>query len=221
MFVHPTFPPSPSPHRSETSPGRDELTPSLSPPPEQTQDPKWQQRVSDLLDATISVFFKDGVAYEVSCEEHMTCTTDMVSFKGYLHRWLSVTGQLCPFTHDKIKAALQTSTAAAIAQCNGGSNGRTCGFHWSSRQFDGSVGAGQTMNVLGAVSSLLIDSVDGPYTNETGGTSMGDPNAGSGSSKLRHYFPPITTADKAGAGILTLLTLVLGASTMTWMCTGV
>ncbi len=102
----------------------------------QTQEAKWQTRVQGLLAATIKTFFPGGIAYEVACEQGKTCTTDMLSFKGYVHRWLAVTGQLCPFAHDSIMATLQTSTQAAIKQCTGGTNGRTCGFHWSSGVFD-------------------------------------------------------------------------------------
>ena len=174
----------------------------------------------DLLAATFTTFFPNDIAYEIACEEHMTCTTDMLSFKGYVHRWLSVVAQLCPFVHDDILRVLKTSTAAGVAQCNGGSNGRTCGFHWGTETFDGSIGAGQTMNVLGAVSSLLIDSVDGPYTNETGGTSVGDYNAGSQGDNFMNRFGPITTADKAGAAILTLLILAGATGTFGWMSLG-
>ncbi len=144
----------------------------------------------------------------------------MLSYKGYVHRWLAVTTQLAPFTHDTIMATLKTSATAAIAQCTGGTNGRTCGFHWSSHKFDGSVGAGQTMNVLAAVTSLLIDSAPGPLTNGTGGTSLGDPNAGADSDSFQPALPPITTGDRAGAAILTLLILAGATGTFGWMSIG-
>lgn len=172
-----------------------------------TEEAKWQTRVEGLLNRTISFFFPDGIAYEVACESHMSCTTDMLSFKGYLHRWMATTAQIAPYTHDTIMETLKTSTQAAIDQCTGGDDGRTCGFQWSSGAFGGSVGAGQTMNVLGAVSSLLIDEVSGPVTNSTGGTSVGNPNAGSGSTDNPTVYKPITTGDRAGAAILTVLVL--------------
>ncbi|KIH86846.1 mannan endo-1,6-alpha-mannosidase [Sporothrix brasiliensis 5110] len=181
-----------------------------------TEEAKWQTRVEGLLNRTITFFFPDGVAYEVACETHMTCTTDMLTYKGFLHRWMASTAQVAPFTHDRIMAVLQTSTQAAVDQCTGGDNGRTCGFQWSSRAFDGSVGAGQTMNVLAAVSSLLVDEVHAPLTNQTGGTSVGNPNAGSGSVDNPTEFAPITAADRAGAGILTVFVLagITGLFTM-------
>ncbi len=131
----------------------------------------------------------------------------MLSFKGYLHRWLATTAQLAPFVHDRIMATLRTSTQAAVAQCTGGDNGRTCGFLWSSGAYDGTTGVGQTMNVLAAVSSLLIDEASGPVTNTTGGTSVGDPDAGSGSEDDPSPLSPITTGDRIGAGILTAAVL--------------
>lgn len=181
----------------------------------------WKQRTSDLLDATIKVFFPDDIAFEVACEEHMTCTTDMLSFKGYLHRWMATTTQIAPFTKDKILRVLQTSTAAAVSTCTGGATGRVCGFKWSTKAYDGAQGAGQQMNVLAAVSSLLIGSALPPLTNLTGGTSVGNPNAGSQSDTFNGQTSPPTTGDKAGAGILTFLILGIAVGTFGWMSTGV
>jgi mannan endo-1,6-alpha-mannosidase len=144
----------------------------------------------------------------------------MLSFKGYVHRWMAQTTQLAPYTTSQILPVLKTSATAAFAQCTGGDNGRTCGFRWSSGTFDGSVGAGQTMNVLGAATGLLIASVQAPVTQNTGGTSGGNPNAGQGSDNFDGSPRPITGGDKAGAGILTLLMLGAAAGTFGWMSTG-
>jgi mannan endo-1,6-alpha-mannosidase len=150
----------------------------------------------------------------------MTCTTDMLSFKGYVHRWMSTITQIAPYTADKILPVLKTSATAGIKQCTGGDNGRTCGFGWSSGTFDGSVGAGQTMNVLGAISSLLIGESKVPVTNTTGGTSGGNYNAGQDSDSFTNSLSPITQGDRAGAGILTVLILASAAGTFGWMSLG-
>lgn len=150
----------------------------------------------------------------------MTCTTDMLSFKGYLHRWMMTMTQIAPFTKDKVIPLLQQSAQAAVSQCTGPPDGKTCGFQWSSGTFDDSVGAGQTMNVLGAVSSLLVDKAKAPVTNSTGGTSAGDFNAGSGSDSFANTPAAITTGDRAGAGILTALILGSALGTFAWMSTG-
>lgn len=169
-----------------------------------------------------TVFFPNNTAYEVSCEQHMTCTTDMLSFKGYDHRWMATAAQIAPFIYDQVMTILKTSAAAAIKQCTGGDSGRQCGFQWSKGEFDGSVGAGQQMNVLGAVSSLLIDmGASAPYTNSTGGTSAGNPNAGASSDTFTGATTPPTAGDKAGASILTILILGAAVSTFGWMSTGV
>lgn len=173
------------------------------------------------MDATIKVFFPNNIAYEVSCEQHMTCTTDMLSFKGYDHRWMAATTQLAPFLHDQVMTVLQTSAEAAIKQCTGGDSGRACGFQWSSGVYD-TTGAGQEMNVLGAVSSLLVDmGASAPVTNSTGGTSVGNNNAGSSSDNFLGATTPATPGDKAGASILTILILVSAVGTFGWMSTGV
>lgn len=151
----------------------------------------------------------------------MSCTTDMLSFKGYLHRWMATATQIAPFTKDKILPVLKTSTEAAVLTCTGGDTQRACGFKWNTKAFDGSFGAGQQMNVLGAVSSLLIGQAAPPVTNTTGGTSKGDPNAGTHSDTFDHKEAPPTTGDKAGAGILTFLVLGAAMGTFGWMSTGV
>ncbi|KAK3326410.1 glycoside hydrolase [Apodospora peruviana] len=183
---------------------------------------KWADRLEKLVDATLKIFFPNNVAFEVACEEHMSCTTDMLSFKGYIHRWMAVVTQIGPKSiRDKILPILETSTKAAVSTCTGEANGRTCGFKWSTGAYDGSHGAGQQMNVLGAVSSLLIGDVKPPVTNSTGGTSIGNPDAGSNSNHFNGFTEPPTTGDKAGAGILTLVILGAAIGTFGWMSTGV
>ncbi|KAJ2892736.1 glycoside hydrolase [Zalerion maritima] len=183
----------------------------------------WKDRVTQLLNATIRVFFQDGIAYEVSCETGMTCTTDMLSFKGYLHRWMATTAQIAPFTKETIVPVLKTSTEAAVKTCTGGTNGRMCGFKWKEGLFTTppGTGAGQQMNVLGALSSYMIvldETIEGPATNGTGGTSKGNPGAGTGDSGewWRNDEPP-PMADKVGAGFLTAFLLISIMAMLAWM----
>ncbi|KAI2624076.1 glycoside hydrolase family 76 protein [Xylaria nigripes] len=185
-----------------------------------TSDPKWEQRLKGLINSTFNVFFPNDVAFEVNCEQAMTCTTDMLSFKGFLHRWMSTTTTIAPITAPIILPVLQKSAQAAVKQCTGGENGRTCGFQWSSGVFDNSVGAGQTMDVLAAVSSLLIDASKPPLTSGNGGTSIGDPSAGIGSGSITDDLPPITAGDKAGASILTIFIVLTAAAAFGWMGVG-
>jgi mannan endo-1,6-alpha-mannosidase len=183
---------------------------------------RWRDRVEGLLDGMLRVFFPNDIAFEVACEQHATCTTDMLSFKGYDHRWMAQTTQIAPFTADRILPILRTSTEAAVKQCTGGEDGRTCGFSWVSGTFDNSVGAGETMNVLGAVSSLLVGGSGVPITEDTGGTSPSNPTAGLGNSQtILNELPPLTTADRVGAGVVTAAIGMSAVGMMIWMSTGV
>jgi mannan endo-1,6-alpha-mannosidase len=159
------------------------------------------------------------VAYEVACESTLKCTTDMFSFKSYLTRWLASTIKLAPFTHDAIMARLKPSAVAAAAQCTGGDNGRTCGLSWNSGKYDGTFGVGQQMAAMSAVIVTMADLVDlpPPFTNATGGTSKGNPNAGSGSHHDITLVKPATGSDRAGAGVLTALILIGATSMFGWM----
>lgn len=138
----------------------------------------------------------------------------MTSFKGFLHRWMASTAILAPFTAETIMPVLRTSVAAGVAQCTGGDNGRFCGFHWTTGEFDGKVGAGQQMNVLGGLISLLP--ANAPLTNGTGGTSVGNPNAGSETTVMTR-LADITGGDKAGAGILTAVVIAGCLGAFAWM----
>ncbi|KAI2618296.1 glycoside hydrolase family 76 protein [Hypomontagnella submonticulosa] len=175
----------------------------------------WEDRINGLLGGMEKIFFVNGTLYEPSCEAGV-CSTDMLSFKGYVHRWLAVVTQVAPFTRDRIMKLLRSSAAEAVKQCTGGDNGRQCGFHWTTGVYDGKTGAGQQMNVLGALSSLLVHEAKAPVTNSTGGTSIGDPNAGSRSPQLPQDAP-VTTGDRAGAGILTALVLGTTIGGIVWM----
>ncbi|KAK4081194.1 CAZyme family GH76 [Trichoderma aggressivum f. europaeum] len=184
----------------------------------------WKYRVDKLLDSLLARFFPDGIAYEAACEPRQgACSTDMLSFKGYIHRWLSVVTQVAPHTKNKILPVLRKSTEAAVKQCTGGDSGRRCGFYWSSGKFidpavDHTSGAGEAMNVLAAVSSLLINEANPPVTNSSGGISKGNPNAGTGADNGEVELKPIGAGDKAGAVIVTLLLLGSATAGFIWIC---
>ncbi|KAH7336076.1 putative 3-methylitaconate isomerase [Rhexocercosporidium sp. MPI-PUGE-AT-0058] len=158
----------------------------------------WKTRLDGLIKG-LDVFFPNGqnVMQEVACENNGLCNVDQHSFKAYLARWMAATTKMAPYTYDAIMGKLGPSAKAAAAQCSGGNNGRTCGLRWSmGATWDGSYGVGQEMAALEVIQSNLISQVSGPVTNITGGTSVGDPNAGSESVS---YLPigPATTADRA------------------------
>lgn len=185
----------------------------------------WKDRIDGLLTGMLRDFFPEDVAFELPCEgKKGSCTADMLSFKGYVHRWLSTVTKVAPYTAEVILPVLRTSAEAAVSQCTGGASGRACGFYWSERQYfdvaiDKTSGAGEAMNVLAAVSSLLISEADAPATELTG-ISKGDPNAGSRSRGPTEPLEPITTGDRAGAAILTMVVLGSAIGAWSWMSLG-
>ena len=65
------------------------------------------------------------------------------------------------------------------------------------------------MTALAVVGANLIRSDLVPLTADNGGTSVSDPNAGATAPTYPHEnLKDITTADRAGAGILTVLVVV-------------
>lgn len=148
--------------------------------------------------------------YERACEIVNTCRVDQRSFKGYLGRWMAATTQMAPFTYNQIMTKLQASAVAAAKSCTGGAQQTTCGLKWTEEQWDHTTDLGQEMAALEVIQSNLISLVVPPVTQSDGGTSEGNPNAGSTQPSPKPHVAtmPITTADKAGAGILTVLMMV-------------
>lgn len=179
----------------------------------------WDARLTAVTKRTLEWFFPQGIAIEMACEldTHVQCTTDMLSFKGYVARFLAQTVQVAPKMHDIIMPVLRSSAAGMVNSCNPDG---TCGFRWNTGAYDGQTGAGQQMNALGTLMALLVDEkqVIPPVTNGTGGTSLGNP-AGGGNGAVERVLKPITTADRAGAGILTVLGLLGIAGTLAFMNT--
>jgi len=185
----------------------------------QTGEEKWRARVVGLVNTTINHFFPEGIMIERACEleDKMQCNVDQHSFKGYMHRALATTTMLAPFTKAQIMNTLRTSTAGCVKSCLADG---TCGFRWNTGTYDMDVNngpAGQEMSAVAALSSLLIEQKNaGPLTNKTGGTSLGDPNAG-GNPNVLLPPPPITTAGKGGAGVLTAVVLATMMGGLFWI----
>lgn len=181
----------------------------------QTEDALWKHRTEKLVNHGLETFFPEKIAVEIACENGHTCSRDMLTFKGFFHRWYAVITQLVPSTAQAVMPVLKTSAAAAVKQCTGGAFGRQCGFKWASGVYDGKTGACQQMSVLGALTSIgAVHST--PVTGKTGGTSN---NAGSRGDDIRErMYKPVTTADRAGAGLLTVVLVALSCLLFGWMC---
>ena len=187
----------------------------------------WEGRVQQILTSTFSLFFPakygGNIMWELECEDKLICDQNQKSFKAYLSRWLAVTSLLVPSTAGQITPKLQASAEGAAGQCSGGGN--VCGLQWFTSTYDGQTGVGEEVSVvhrcqriaankrqmsaLSVIGSTLIDSSMIPLSLRTGATSKSNPNAGTSSTKLPgQNTKPITTADKAGAAILTLMVCV-------------
>lgn len=187
-------------------------------------DPKWKDRVQKLLDAT-NIFFPEqfggNVMVEVACEPQGTCNNDQPSFKAYLARWMAATVQVAPFFEPQIMDKLRASARGAAKQCSGGPLGRTCGRKWTEAVWDGRTGVGEEMSALSVIQANLIQKVAPPLTANTGGVSKSDPSAGTEGDNPTILEPlltrKITLGDRAGAGILTAVTLGGLLATIYWI----
>jgi mannan endo-1,6-alpha-mannosidase len=104
-------------------------------------------------------------------------------------------------------SALKTSAQSAAEACTGYGN-NTCGVRWSIKSWDGWIGLEESMSTTNVFWANLIpyNMSSGPVTSTTGGNSTSDPNAGmNDNTNPADTEKPITTADRAGAGIITAL----------------
>ncbi|KAA8628097.1 hypothetical protein SMACR_05476 [Sordaria macrospora] len=175
----------------------------------------WRSRVDGLISG-LGVFFtgpQRNIMTEVACEPVNLCDLDQQSFKAYLSRAMAATTKWAPWTYFRIKPLLESTAIAATSTCVGGTNGRMCGLKWTEHgKWDGTTGVGQQMAAMEIVLANMIQRVAAPVTNHTGGTSMGDPGAGGGDVGRTDPFsngPPISTADRVGAWIITAV-MILG-----------
>ena len=84
------------------------------------------------------------------------------------------------------------------------------------------MGVGQEMGAMSAifVNLLPLKAVKPPVTNSTGGTSVGNPSAGTKAPmEVNPNSDPATKADKVGAGILTTVILLAACVMFGWMST--
>lgn len=175
----------------------------------------WQERAQGLLSSANTFLKKDAtdgqnVLTEVICEPEGTCQVDQSSFKAYLARWATAAALVCPALAADVRAMLLSSATAAAAVCSnpGGNGGMQCGQKWYTGTFDGKTGIGMQMNAMEVIQTLIDR--PGPLDHKTG-SSKGDPLAGSSGDGTNDGVIHVTTADKAGASILTLM---LAAATL-------
>lgn len=183
--------------------------------------------VNGLLTATWDTFASDtyhNILTEFECETTEICNRNEILFKGLTAGWMAFTALIVPSTYSTIASKLQVSSAAAAASCTGDNN-NTCGVKWYTKSWDGEIGLEEQMSALNIFWSNLImmpnASLYAPVTSRTGGNSSSDPNAGTTDSTTKlSTLKAITTADKAGAGILTTLFAVVIIAVVYWTVAG-
>ncbi|KAJ5082969.1 hypothetical protein N7532_012012 [Penicillium argentinense] len=187
---------------------------------------KWLDAVNGLLKRSFQNFFlaEHGFVMEdITCEPREICNNNEILFKGLFSSWLAYTALLVPSTYDTIMPKLESSIQAAAKSCTGNNN-NTCGVRWYQSKWDGWTGMEEQISASNIFSCYLIKyekDGKGPVTSTTGGNSESDPNAGeeSGSSS-EDKLKPITTGDRAGAGILTFVFVAGWAGLMSFMFLG-
>ncbi|KAJ9138820.1 Mannan endo-1,6-alpha-mannosidase [Pleurostoma richardsiae] len=133
-----------------------------------TGNSTWVDRTAGFVRATESFFSPfdnaTNIMYEHACEEYGTCNTDMLSFKGYLSRFMWAATLMVPDVLSEVEALLHPSATAAANACSGGLKGTTCGQKWYVGGFDNHVGLGQEMCALETVHGLLVGQAAPPLS---------------------------------------------------------
>jgi mannan endo-1,6-alpha-mannosidase len=149
-----------------------------------------------------------GVITDWHCEASGECYKDANGplFKGLTVSWLADIALIIPSLKEKILPKIQVSAEGAAKACTGdGKN--LCGNRWyggydGQNSMENAISGSQIMS---AVMVKFLGSSSKPVSTATGGNGTSDASAGTGRSSESALLPPITTADRAGAGILTVL----------------
>lgn len=181
--------------------------------------------VDGLLAKAFSEFFPakygSNTISEILCEPQELCNFNEILFKGYFQSWIALVALLIPEESAQIMPKLQGSAESLAATCVGMGND-TCGVRWWGGKWDGWNGMETEISAANGFSSvLLLEKGQVPLTTFTGGNSTSDPSAGTGSvfGQIEH-MSPITTGDKAGAGVLTAVFVAGWVALMVWMLLG-
>ena len=170
------------------------------------------------MNRTFLNFFDNDVMRE-HCEAVNSCDNDQTTFKAYLSRWMAATTVMAPFTYDTIMPKLQTSAAAAAANCNKNDFGRRCGLKWApSLTPDKFFGVGEQMAALEVIQSNLVPHAAPPVTETTGGTSKGDGSAGTKKKDMSTPVRPATKGDKIKSWSITGGVMVVFIGLFSFVC---
>ncbi|KAJ5718716.1 hypothetical protein N7488_004362 [Penicillium malachiteum] len=183
----------------------------------------WLTAVDGLLNRTLEGFIHDGtyILEEKLCELSEACNDNEILFKGLVSNWLSLTALLVPSTYDTILPYLQGSAKAAALSCTGHNN-NTCGVRWYQSDYDGWIGMEEEISATNIfVANMIAFNQSAPVTATTGGNSTSVPDAGENDTSADSTsLSAITTGDRAGAGILTVVFVAGWVGLMSWTVLG-
>lgn len=188
---------------------------------------KWKEGVEGLLGTSEQFYPTKGfngddgsILVEITCEAIEKCDRNQITFKAYFSTWLAWLTLIVPGTHDMIMPKLQTSAVAATKTCV--KDGSLCGIQWYKQASDGTDGLEQQLAVLGVLTANMVPlKNEAPLSLDNGGTSKSNPSAGTNSTNTNTLITkPITTGDRAGAGILTVIFVTGWVVAITWMIRG-
>lgn len=165
---------------------------------------------------------QNQIISDITCEAIEKCDRNQKTFKAYFTSWLGFMSLIVPAnTTAEVMAKFKISAVAAGQQCSGGSDGKHCGIRWTKRaDWDGTSGLEQQMSVLGVLNAVMVPfTAQGPYNSDNGGKSESNPHGGT-NTKDTLGPEPITTGDKAGAGIVTAIFIILWLGAMSWIVGG-
>lgn len=152
---------------------------------------------SFLAAAKVKWFNQNGVLWEAACEGSQLCDTDQLCFKGFLAQYMGLTAILAPYTADGIFSLLATSAVAVGQHCMWGTNSTMCSGYWTQTPTPSEyiAGVGPQMSALNVFNANMLNPLFAAagagnatvVTNSTGGTSQGNPDAGSQQPTLTMY----------------------------------
>lgn len=183
------------------------------------------RKLMDTTNTSNQVFFnKDQIMFEAACEPYDHCDNDQLSFKAPFARFIAASTKWLPELYPLAQPYLQASAIGAAEQCDGsgsGVDGYACGMKWTQgTKWDGTFGFGQQFDALEIIQGLLIQQAADPVTADKGGISHGNPSTGTGGDTIPGPpvdSMPITTASRAGAGVLTAFVIIVWCSMIYFM----
>ncbi|KAI5957498.1 DFG5 [Candida theae] len=180
-----------------------------------TGDETWKTRSYEVVEAAINYFFENKIMLEKTCQPSGNCNNDQRSFRCLFSRCLGLTMKLIPEFENEIRPSLEASAKGAAQSCSGGSDGVTCGEDWSANGWDNKYGLGEQMSALEVMLALIVEE---PLSVKTGGTNRSNFAAGTDTEDTENKNKlKIQGKDRAGAGVLTAIVLLILLGGGIWM----